>query len=561
MNEERTTNINLLKKSIKLINQNKTQEAEKILINLSKFKDFQVDTFLYLGICNIKKKKNEKAIEFLKKSLKLNPDHEYANLNLGLVYFSNKNLDTSLKYIKKSLDINNKNQLAIYHIGLINLAQRKFDEAENFFLKLLEINSNDSNALLNLGIIYNKTNNRTKSVEMYEKLIKIKPNNIYAYNNLGLTYFDNLNFDKAIECYENCIKIDPKFISAYGNLGRTYLELRNFDKALLNFNKVKKINPTDYNNLFAIGKTYLSMEKYDEGFRYYEYRKYLNNTDAIRYVKKNYNSDELYSYDIVNKKILILSEQGFGDTIQFSRYLDFLKKNNEIIFLINKKLNFLFKNSNLKLINNLEEITEHDYFQNLLSLPKIYYENKKSFVNNINYIKTDKDTDSKWSQRLKNINKLKIGIFWQGNKNYYGDDKRSIPLHEFEQIIKNNKYSIISLQKNLGVEQIKQNNYEKYILDYSLEIDNNEDAYKDSISILRNLDLVITSDSSIAHLAATMNINTWIALSYNPDWRWYIEIKKSVFYNTIKIFQQKKPGNWQSVFDEINNALLKYKSS
>ena len=124
-----------------------------------------------------------------------------------------------------------------------------------------------------------------------------------------------------------------------------------------------------------------------------------------------------------------------------------------------------------------------------------------------------------------------------------------------------NKYSIISLQKNLGVEQIKQNNYEKYILDYSLEIDNDEDAYKDSISILRNLDLVITSDSSIAHLAATMNINTWIALSYNPDWRWYIENKKSVFYNTLKIFQQKKPGHWKSVFDEINSSLLKYKIS
>ena len=96
MNEVSTTNINLLKKSINLINQNKINEAEEILIGLSKFKDFQVDTFLYLGICKIKKKENEKAIEFLKRSLKLNPNHEYANLNLGLVYFSNKNLDISL---------------------------------------------------------------------------------------------------------------------------------------------------------------------------------------------------------------------------------------------------------------------------------------------------------------------------------------------------------------------------------------------------------------------------------------------------------------------------------
>ena len=555
MSEERKKIINELKESVELLNKNKVNEAEKILTRLSNYNELQADTFSYLGVCYIKKNNSKKAAEYLERSLKVNPNHEYSNLNLGLIYFSNKDYDLSLNFIQKTRKINKNNQMAIYHIGLINMALNNYLEAEKDFKELLEINSKDQNALLNLGIIYNKIKDFDKSVSIYNQIIKINPNNIYAYNNLGLTYFDNLDFDKAIKYYEKCIEINKNFLVVYGNLGRAYSEIRKFKKALTNFKKAAEGNSKDYNNLFAIGKTYLSLGEYDKGLKYYEFRKFLNKTDYIEYIKKNFKSKEWNGEKIINKKILILSEQGFGDNIQFSRYLHQLNKNNKVIFLVNKKLNFLFRKSSFKIINNLNEINEHDYFQNLLTLPKIHYENYKSFLTNHNFIKNDKETDLKWNKKFKQIKKFKVGIFWQGNKNYYGDDKRSIPLIKFERIIKNANISIISLQKGFGVDQIEANNFEKYLINLSDEIDNDQDAYKDSISILKNLDLLITSDSSIAHLAGTMNINTWLALCYNPDWRWYIENKTRIFYNTIKIFQQDTPGNWESVFDKINEEL------
>ena len=255
------------------------------------------------------------------------------------------------------------------------------------------------------------------------------------------------------------------------------------------------------------------------------------------------------------KKILIISEQGFGDTIQFSRYLEILNMSNEVFFLINKKLNFLFKNKNYKIINDLNSIKKHDYYQNLLSLPKIYFDKNRNFINNINFIKSSEEIDSKWEIKLKDYSKFKIGIFWQGNRNYNGDNQRSIPLKEFEKIINNRNVSVISLQKGYGSEQIRLNGYEEKIKDFSNIIDNDDDAYKDTISILKNLDLLITSDSSLVHLAGTMNINTWLLLCYNPDWRWYIDISKSTFYETIKIFQQNRPGNWKDVFEKVNQEL------
>ena len=547
--------INNLKKSIELIKQEKIDEAENILLNLSNFKEIKADTFLYLGICNVKKNKKIVAIDYLKKSLRFKPEHEYSNLNLGLIYFENKQYELSLNFIKKTLRLNENNKLANYHVGLIYIILEEYKEAEKYFKKLIFLNSEDQNALLNLGIVYNKLNMHQDSIEIFNKLIKLNPKNIYAYNNLGTTYNENSNYEKAIDCFNQCNKINPNYLPAYSNLGITYSELKEFDKALKYFNRTVENNKNDYNSLFAIGKINLSVGNYNEGFNYYEYRKYINSPDTLKFINQNFKSKEWRGENIEKKKILIISEQGFGDTIQFSRYLLPLIENNKVTFVINKKLNFIFRNLGISLINNIKLAPEHDYYQFLLTLPKLYYEKNKGFLKNHNFITSDENIDDKWSKRINNSKKIKVGIFWQGNKNYYGDNKRSIPLFEFEKIINNDKCKVISLQKGFGEEQIIKNAFENNIFNLSSEIDNDKDAYKDSISILKNLDLLITCDSSLVHLAGTMNINTWVVLCYNHDWRWYVDKKNPTFYKSVKIFDQKFPGDWKSVFQKINFEL------
>ncbi|MDA9721188.1 hypothetical protein N9U51_03515, partial [Candidatus Pelagibacter sp.] len=184
-----------------------------------------------------------------------------------------------------------------------------------------------------------------------------------------------------------------------------------------------------------------------------------------------------------------------------------------------------------------------------------YYEENKSFIKNDNFITNSRTNDELWNSKLKKFNKFKIGLFWQGSKNYVGDIRRSIPLNKFDKIIKNKKINVISLQKGDGTNQIKENKYEKYIIEYSKDLDNTEDAYKDTLSILKNIDLLITSDSSVAHLAGTINKKTWLLLCYNPDWRWYIQNKSNSFYDSIKIFQQNKFGDWDNVFKSVETEL------
>ena len=543
--------------SLELIKKNKIEDAEEILERLKNKRVFEVEVFTYLAVCKIKKEQKIKATELLNKALEISPDHEFANLNLGLILFEKKNYKEAISFFLKSFDKNNLNIITLYHLGLANMLLNNLEKAENYFNKIINLNKNDENTLLNLGILYRKKNELKKSLEIYERIIKINPNNLNALNNIGVLNYNLLNYDNAIKNFNKCIAINNNFLPPYNNIGRVYTDLKKFEQAKQSFEKSISLNKQDFVARFELSKIYLSLKEYERGFEYYEYRKYLDVDHRINFIKNKFKSKEWNGEELVQKKILILSEQGFGDIILFRRYLDVLFKNNEVIFLTNKRLNYIFQNSNFKIINDIEEIPEHDYYQYLLSLPGIYYKKYKSFCKNVNYIKGDYDNDKKWSSKLDNQKKIKIGLSWQGNKKFTGDLKRSIPLKKLEKIIMNNKFQIISLQKDFGLEQIKNNNYEKYINDYSHLLDIGEDAFKDTISILKNLDLLITIESSIAQLAGTLGIKTILLLSFNPYWIWYTEKEKKTFYESIDIYQQKIPGEWDSVIDDVLIKLNK----
>ena len=199
----------------------------------------------------------------------------------------------------------------------------------------------------------------------------------------------------------------------------------------------------------------------------------------------------------------------------------------------------------------------HNYHQQLLSLPGIYYKETKSFEKNTNYININQTNDTYWKKKLSTYKKPIIAINWQGDHRYAYDDMRSIPLFYFKDTLNNRNFEFVSLQKNSGLEQIKKNRFENLLIDLSKEIDTGENAFEDTISILKNVECVITSDTAIAHLAGTLNIKTFLLLSFNPEWRWYIELNHKCFYSNMNIIQQTKFDDWNGVFNELNKRLEK----
>jgi len=327
-------------------------------------------------------------------------------------------------------------------------------------------------------------------------------------------------------------------------------------KRLIN---IKRFKSKSYDSIYGdaleaiIGACYL-----EKGFEFYEYRKEKTEPkEKTLEVRKKLNPIEWSGENLDNKKILIISEQGIGDNIQFFRYLFSLKENYkcEIVFYTDKILEHLFKNSPFQIITDLKDEKDIDYFQNLLSLPGIFYKKNKFLQSPINYINFDNKKSLFWKNKLEKFKKPVIALNWQGSKDFLFDDERSIDLINFKNILNINKYSFISLQKNFGSEQIDKYNFSNLIYDFSNEIDINGKAFEDTIHILININLLITSDTALAHLAGTMGIKTYLLLSYNPEWRWFIEIQKKCFYPEIKIIQQKEYGNWKGVFKQLEDLL------
>ncbi len=514
-----------LKSGIEFFNKNQLNKAIECFKFLQNEKSTQTIAFLYLGIIEIKKNNNENAKKYFFKILEIDKNHEFANLNLGLLSFQVKDIKRAIDYFNKTLNINRKNLLAKYHLGLIEIISKEYDKAKKKF----------------------------------EEILLKEPKNLNALNNLGICYSKQINFKKAINIFKDCLNINNNHKQAILNLANCFFQIKDFENSIINYNKVLEIEKNHTIAKIGLSKCYFALHNYEKAFYFFEARKktQLDNLKIANKLIKDFNCKEWFKEKIDNKKILILSEQGIGDNLQFARYIFWLKEkfNCDIFFYINKKISHLFKNCPCKIINDLDQVDKIDFYQYLLSLPYIYYKRENKFKKCISFISDDTSNNSNWKKKLENLKKPLIAIQWKGNEKFLDDQQRSVPIKFFSNLIKNKDYSFISLQKDNFSSDIKSNNLQEFITDFSEQIDIGDKSFVDTISILNSIDLLISVDTSMTHLASTMGVKTLLLLNYNPDWRWHIELKENCFYDNLEIIKADRVNDWESVSLRINDKL------
>ena len=479
-------------------------------------------------------------------------------INKGINLFEINKFKEAIFIFKKLKEKNKTKIIGLFFLGIIEIKKKNFDLAKKYLNKVLEINKDHEDANLNLGLVYLEERNFKEALLYFKKVLTINKNNLNALYHSGLSYFSLRKLDESIKYLDLSIKVNKNFIHSYVTLGHIYLRIKEFTKALDNYKKVLEIDPKHVKTKSNISWCYFAQLKLELAFENYEFRKEkIVPKGRYKEILDKFNSDEWYGQNLDNKKILIICEQGYGDNINFFRYLFWLheKFNVKIIFYAHKRLEYLFKDTPFQIISNLNDINHIDYHQHLLSLPGIYYKDQKGFQKNINYINIDETINLKWKKKFSIYKKPIVAINWQGDRRYGHDDMRSIPLSYFKGTLSNNNYEFVSLQKNFGSEQIKLNKFENILIDLSNEIDTGNNAFEDTISVLKNVECVITSDTAIAHLAGTLNVKTFLLLSFNPEWRWYLELKYKCFYPGLNIIQQSRFGDWDGVFDELNKSL------
>ena len=352
-------------------------------------------------------------------------------INKGIELLKKKDFSGAIKifeYLKKN---NSTKIIGLFFLGIIKIQQNDNNLAKKYFFQLLELNPNHEDANLNLALVYFKEQKYDESKIYLNKVIEINKTNINAYYHKGLIYFHLKDFNKAISYFEICTNLQNNHIYSYLNLGHCFLRIKKFDKAIENYSKVLALDTNNNTSKFNLSWCYFANLNFKNAFKFYEYRKEKTLPgEKLKEVNAKIKSNEWEGEDLDNKTILILSEQGIGDNIQFFRYLYWIheKYNVDILFYTDEKISHLFKKSPFKIITTLDNLDHVDFHKLLLSLPGIYYKEKNTFYKKVDYIKPNSDLIIKWKSKLKNYKKPIIALNWQGNQNFAFDSTRSIPL-------------------------------------------------------------------------------------------------------------------------------------
>ncbi len=432
--------------------------------------------------------------------------------NNGLNCYRNGNYSLSIKYYLKVINKYPKHDIVLFNYALVLFQLKKFKKAIKFYKKSFKISKNNE-ILINIGDAYMQLNKYDKAINYYKKVLQDKPSNKYALINLGLAYKRLGKYHLALKYYNDALAINTDSVDAHWNIGNLQLLLGN----------------------------------YEVGFEEYEYRLLLPFSN-IRKLLYEYNFPLWNGEDLKSKKLLIHPDQGFGDNIQFIRYVYLLHEAGVTVYTrpIKSQKELFSSIKNLNIISTAEELINIDYFILSTSLPYLCKTTLITIPNKIPYLFS---TKKQWKKELFiKSKKIKVGLFWQGERNHANDKNRSIKFKYIDKLLKIKNIDFYSLQ--IDSEKNRCKKY-KNLIDCSPYIND----FADTASIINNLDLVITVDSAIAHLSGALGMQTWLLLPVHPDWRWLLNRDDSPWYSTVKLLRQNKYNTWGSVLEEVSKQL------
>jgi tetratricopeptide (TPR) repeat protein len=528
------------------------------------------------------------AIDCYKNALRINPRLYQACYNMGVVLHAQNKLDEAKSVYQQAIALKPDFAEAFNNLGVVLQELGKLGPAIACYQKALKLNATYAEAYYNKGRALHIQGRYDAAIESYQHAISMDPGYVQAHHNLGVSLHKQGKFDEAAACYQKTLQLKPDYLDAYYNMGNIFLDQGNPEEMTCWYQKALAFTPHKaeaYNNLgkmlqdqgkFSAAETYfqkaiqldpdlaeahfnrsmvlLLSGRYLEGWEEYEWRFKRSNWENVypyRFDKPLWNGTAF-----AGQKLFVHCEQGFGDTLQFSRYLPMVKsRGGTVIFETTKPLVKIFHN--FPGIDEFVEIsahqktqTEFDLYVPLLSLPRIFRTRLETIPAQMPYIFADSYKKGIWQNRLDTHN-LKVGIVWAGGSFHKKDSSRSCKLIQFLPLSRIAGVRLYGLQKGPASVQVEE--FSKQI-----NIDNFGPEFKDfsdTAALIENLDLIICVDTAIAHLAGAMAKPVWVLLPFVPDWRWMANRKDSPWYPTLRLFRQKQHDDWDDVFERVANEL------
>lgn len=437
-----------------------------------------------------------------------------------------------------------------------HLARKELPMAQAIYQRILVTDSGNLVARRNMGATLVEQNKLEQALAHYETALKYHPNDAEVHYSLGVIQQKFNNLYEAMGHYLRAIELRPKHIEAFENLANIQTQLCLYDDALTSYQHILDIEPGRDSTLYSMSLILLLHGHFKEGWAFYEHRwatPDFGNKHPSE-VKHIWN----HPSELSGKSVLVVHEQGFGDTIQFCRYALVLANMNarvtlvvqpELVTLI-ETLNRFTLPARIEITTKvkIEELEAHDYCVPMMSLPYALRDSISGIPEMGQYLWADEKKVNEWKNKLPKNSGLNIGIAWSGNPLHKNDINRSIPLDEFILLFNNNdNYHV--LNNKVGTQD-----YEKICKHNNIKIWSDElNSFQDTAALIVNLDYVVTVDTSIAHLCGALCIPTKLLIHHSPDFRWLLNRSDSPWYKSIEIHRKQKFECWKSTIHPLSS--------
>ena len=539
-----------IKKNYQLLDNNQYGLAEQNAFNLLKHDPNNHEIYNLIGDIHYKQNNFDKSIWYYFSSLDRNFDTKALN-RLGTNIFLLNNNAVAEKVLTNLLAHDPKYIAGYLSLGLVYEQSKKFDKAIDCYNAAIKIDPKDIKPYLSLATLYKEQLEYEEAIKVYQQGLINNPSNHIILSNLGNLFYLQHKYEDAIISHQRAVKSKPDSYEVQFNFANTLLNSGKYTEAIEAYRKTSELKPNFYRAKVSLGSTLLSMANFEEGFKEYNHRIYEDKNFQSVLDKKNliWNGQ-----NIENKKILVIADDGLGNTLQFSRYLEILSQLNcKIIFKCQDELHHFFEDMmHIEEIIGLENnFQDFDYWVPLQNLIYLLTPDLTANCPLPSVLKINDNKLLEWETLIALDDKIKVGLNWQGSKTNPRVASNSVTLDFFKNIVSNKSASFISLQKGAAVSDIEKLQLQKNIINYDMLMDTSSKKFLDSAAIIKYLDLVITTDTSIAHLAGTLGTQTWLLLPKVSDWRWLNSKDETIWYDNFRIYRQRKQGDWQEVFSRV----------
>jgi len=535
------------------------EESEKSGRNAIRLVPDAVEGYANLANALIAMERFPEAVEVCSKAIQLDSGNVDMRMTLALAYERAGDMANAERVYREVLQQSSRHVDAKLGIARLLMEKGDLSAAEELLSEALQSEPQYYHLQQLLGRVYELTDKHDKAESCYREVLAMAPEFVDAWINLGNVQQNTGQFDAALSSYAGALRLAPESAEAYYNRGLLEKRLGRFKSALDSFNDAITFSPEFFHPHWNKSFVCLLTGDFEEGWREYEWR-----LRGEEHIQRPFVQPVWMGEDLSGRTILVHDEQGYGDTFQFVRYLPLVKaRGGRVVFECHSKLGPILQGC-----EGYDQLVERnepgstpdvsfDVQVHLMSLPYIFNTRLETIPRHVPYIHPDRDPVEKWKVRLEKDSGFKIGICWAGSPRHTNEAVRSCRLQEFSALSKVDGVSLYSLQKGPALEQIEGLSEQFELVRIDKDMD--QDArFVDTAAVIENLDLVISIDTSIVHLAGALGRPVWTLLSTSPDWRWLAEGAASPWYPTMRLFRQAQPGDWAGVFRDVVKDLTEH---